>query len=106
MLKFNVFHSSHVNPFMPNIISHPYLLDESIYNFRVAGWYFSFIQILKETFAAYDLILQCLPMSHKKDARLIWDSIKIYSSILYFMSRKIRVYMTKYHKTATLADCS
>ena len=39
-----------INPFMPNRISHCYELDESISNFRVAGWYFSFfIQILKET---------------------------------------------------------
>ena len=30
------------NPFMPNVFSHPYQLDESISNFRVAGVYFSF----------------------------------------------------------------
>ena len=46
---------------------------------------FDFFQILKEApvsksgepdqtlrFAASDLVLHCLPMSHKKDARLIW----------------------------------
>ena len=38
------------NPFIPNIFSHPYQLDESISNFRVVGWYiFIFIQILKGT---------------------------------------------------------
>ena len=39
-----------INPFMQNGISHCYELDESISNFRVVGWYFSFfIQILKIT---------------------------------------------------------
>ena len=46
---------------------------------------FFFLQILKETseansggpdqtlrFAASDLVLHCLPMSHKKETRLIW----------------------------------
>ena len=31
-----------INPFMQNVCSHPYQLDESISNFRVVGWYFSF----------------------------------------------------------------
>ena len=31
------------NPFMLNVFSHPYQLDESISNFRVVGWYFSFL---------------------------------------------------------------
>ena len=77
MLKFNVFHSSHVNPFMPNIISHPYHLDESIFNFRVVG-IFHFYSNFKRNFckqtgepdqkpqnAMSDLVLHCLPMSHK-----------------------------------------
>ena len=40
--------------------------------------FFIYIQILKETsvskqhVAASYLVLHCLPMSHKKDARLIW----------------------------------
>ena len=39
---------SHINPFMPNLFSHSYRLDESISKLRVVGWYFSiFIQILK-----------------------------------------------------------
>ena len=29
------------NPFMLNVFSHPYQLDESISNFSVIGWYFS-----------------------------------------------------------------
>ena len=32
-----------LNPFIPNVFSHPYQLDESISNFRVVGWYFSFL---------------------------------------------------------------
>ena len=31
------------NSFMPNVFSHLYQLDESISNFRVVGWYFSFL---------------------------------------------------------------
>ena len=33
-------------------------------------------------FAAYDLVLHCLPMSHKKDARLIWVKVKTSQSKL------------------------
>ena len=71
---------------MSNVFSHPYQLDESISNFRVVGWYFSFLfNYLKKLlfansgepgqtphFAASDLVLHCLSMSHKKGARLIW----------------------------------
>ena len=32
-----------INPCMLNVFSHPYQLDESISNFRVVGWYFSFL---------------------------------------------------------------
>ena len=39
-----------LNPFMHNVFSHPYQLDNSISNFRVVGWYFyHFIHNLKET---------------------------------------------------------
>ena len=39
-----------LNPFMPNVFSHPFQLDESISNFRFVGWYFFiFIQILQDT---------------------------------------------------------
>ena len=32
--------SSSFNPFMPNAFPHSYKMDESIFNFRVVGWYF------------------------------------------------------------------
>ena len=32
-----------LNQFMPNVFSHPYQLDESFSNFRVIGWYFTFL---------------------------------------------------------------
>ena len=32
-----------LSSFMPNVFSHPYQLNESISNFRVVGWYFSFL---------------------------------------------------------------
>ena len=60
-----------------------------------------FIEILKETsvtnsgesdqlqrFAGSNLVLHCLPMSHKKDARLIW--VKLIDST------RIHVYLCKY----------
>ena len=31
-----------INPFMPNVLPHLYQLNESVSNFRVVGWYFSF----------------------------------------------------------------
>ena len=75
-----------INPFKLNVISHCYQLDESISNFWVDDWYFSFLFIFQlkllfansgepdqtPHFAAFDLVLHCLPMSHKKEARLIW----------------------------------
>ena len=71
--------------------------------------FFNFIQILKETsvsnsgpdqmphFVASDLVLHCLPMSHKKKARLIWVKItKIdvilsitIKCILFFLCHKV-----------------
>ena len=66
-------------------ISHHYDLDESIFNFMVVGLYFSFNKNIKSNlyeqtvknlirahFVASDLVLHCLPMSHKKDARFVW----------------------------------
>ena len=41
--------STIINPFMPNVFSHPYQLDDSISNFRGVGWFSIFIQILKGT---------------------------------------------------------
>ena len=77
-------------PDAPDILpSHPYHLDESILIFRDIRSKFSFsfnfsIKFMKANriaqdgtprFAASYLGLSCLPMSHKKDARLIWANI-------------------------------
>ena len=73
---------------MPNGIPHCYELDESISNFRVVGGIFLFFIQTKRNFCkqtvenlirrhipASDLGLHFLPMSHKKDARIIWVNI-------------------------------
>ena len=61
--------------------SHPYQLDESISNFRIVGWYFSFLFKFKKNNnicmqTVENLIRRCvshcLSMFHKKDAMLIW----------------------------------
>ena len=67
-------------------MSHSYQLDQSISNLRVVGWYYhshsnSNRRFCKQTVegdpdqtphsVASDLGLHCLPMSYKKDARLI-----------------------------------
>ena len=71
---------------MTNGFSHRYTLDESIFSFRGIKSIFSilfnfFMKIMSANriapdgtprFAASHLGLFCLPMSHKKDARLIW----------------------------------
>ena len=70
---------------MTNGLSHPYHLDESIFIFRGIRSNFSFLfhfsmkfllanriaQDGMQRFAASHLVLFCLPMSHKRDARLI-----------------------------------
>ena len=75
-----------VNPLVTNGISHPYHLDESIFIFRDIRSIFSFLfhfsmKIISANriapdgmprFAVSHLGLFCLPMSHKKDVRLIW----------------------------------
>ena len=74
------------NPLVRNGLSHPYHLDESTFRFRDTGSNFLFlfnfsIKFMSANrrapdgtlrFAASHLGLFCLPMSHKKDARLIW----------------------------------
>ena len=71
---------------MTNGLSHPYHLDESTFIFRGIRSDFSFlfhfsIKFMKANriapdgtphFCASHLGLFCLPMSHKKDDRLIW----------------------------------
>ena len=76
--------TSTINPIKPNGIPHSYHLDQSISVLRVVGWYFSvwfkFYKNISKQWrpcwtphsAAPDLGLHCLPMSHKKDAGLIW----------------------------------
>ena len=94
-----------INPFMPNVFFHRYQLDESISNFRAVGWYFSFLfKIYKKLlfansgesdqtprFAASDLVLQCLPMSHKKDTMLIWVKLKLRR--VYFTYHIVKIYI-------------
>ena len=67
-----------INPFLQNVFSLSYQLDEFISNFRVVGRYYSFLfkfrnKLLQANsgkpdqtphFAASDLVLHCLPMSH------------------------------------------
>ena len=62
---------SKINPFMPNEIPHPYQLDESISNYRFWGIKLQFHSTVQKLIssAASDLVLHCLPMSHKNDAR-------------------------------------
>ena len=71
---------------MTNGLSHSYRLDESIFIFRSVRSNFSFLfhfsmKIMSADriasdgtprFALSNLGLFCLPMSHKKDAKLIW----------------------------------
>ena len=74
------------NPFKPNGISNSYQLDQSISVLRIVGRYFSFLVkfnrifckqtvetlIRRRVLRRLTLGLRCLPMPHKKDARLIW----------------------------------
>ena len=74
-----------------NGLSHSYYLDESTFIFRTSGGIFHFYIIFSmkimcanriapdgtPCFVASHLGLFCLPMSHKKDARLIW--VKVFS---------------------------
>ena len=76
----------HFTPLVTNGLSHPYHLDESTLILRDTRCYFSFLfhfsmkrnkanRIAPDgtpRFAASHLGLFCLPMSNKKDVRLIW----------------------------------
>ena len=82
-----------------NLLSHPYHLNKSISNFRVVEWYFSFLFKFKKNillanygdphqmlqFAASDLYLHCLPMSHKQDAMLIQVCIRTIHTVFSMM---------------------
>ena len=58
-----------INPFMPNGIYHTYQLDDSISNFRVVGWYFSFHSNFKINFRKQTVENQ---IRRRKPRRLIW----------------------------------
>ena len=75
----------YLNANKPNGLSHPYTLGESICHLRVSVYFFHFCSMFLKFLqakskdldqtphnAASDLGLHCLPMSHKRDARLIW----------------------------------
>ena len=78
-----------LNPHVTNGFSHPYHLDESTFISRDFRHDFSFVfhfwmkfmfanRIATDGmphFAASHLGLFCLPMSHRKNAKLIWDKI-------------------------------
>ena len=78
-----------VNPFVTNGFSHPYCLDESTFFLRGIRSKFSFlfnfsVKIMSANriapdgtprFAASHLGLFCLPMSNKKNTRLIWVNL-------------------------------
>ena len=69
---------------MPNVFSQSYQLHQSISVIRVVG-IFRFYSNFKRNFCkqtvenlivAFDLVLHCLPMSHKEDARLVWVNVR------------------------------
>ena len=84
-----------INPFKPNVISHRYQLEQSISVLRDVEWHFSFLFKFQKKLLqanrgdpdhtprslASGLGLHCLPMSHKKDAMLLW--VKIDIGVLY-----------------------
>ena len=70
-----------LNTFKPNGISHSYQIDWPIFILRVVAWYFSFFFYSNFNRTSYaetvetlirDLGPYCFPLSHKKDAKLIW----------------------------------
>ena len=78
-----------INPFKPIGISYSYKFDQFISKLRVSGYYFSFVfnfnrTVCKQTVKicsdvekrGSDPGLYCLPMSLKKDTRLIWVNLQ------------------------------
>ena len=67
---------------MLNVFCHPDELDKSISNLRVVGWYYSILLEFKRKLSGNsgepDLVLHCLPMSHKKVDRLIWVKVNLF----------------------------
>ena len=64
-----------VNPYLTNGFSHHYQLGESTFILWVLGVFFIFLSHFSMKFLCANRIapdgLYCLPMSHKRDARLI-----------------------------------
>ena len=88
--------SFNFNPLATNGLSHPYHLDESTFVFRALRVVFHLCFIFRRKlskanpiapdgmprFAASHLGLFCLPMSHKKHARLIWVNANVIKGYL------------------------
>ena len=86
-----------LNPLVTNGLSYPYHLDESIFIYGGIRSIFSFLFHFSMKFmsasrialngtprlAAAHLELFCLPMSHKKKARLIWVKLQRFSGLHY-----------------------
>ena len=82
--KIYIYYIMYINPYVTNGLSHPYHLDESTFFFRgIRSNFLFFISLLNEKHvskqnsprwdAAFSQFVPfCLPMSHRKDARLIW----------------------------------
>ena len=89
-----------VNPYVTNGLSHTYQMDESTFNFKRSGSDFSFLfhfsmkfvsanRIASDgtpRFAVSHLGILCLPMSHRKDTRLIWIKVAEWSPFGNFIS--------------------
>ena len=80
-----------IKPLVTNGLSHCYHMDESIFIFRgsridifIFISFFDEIHVSKQNSPRWDAPgLFCLPMSHKKDAKLIWVK---YTAILWQIS--------------------
>ena len=84
------------NPHVTNGLSHPYHLDQSTFILGALGVIFHFFTLFDEIHvhvskqnsprwdAASYLGLLCLPMSHKKDVRLIWVSYGVMACNLFY----------------------
>ena len=109
------------NPLVTNGLSHLYHLDESTFIFRGIRGNFSFsfhfsMKFLSanrkasdgtQRFAASHLGLFCWPMSHKKDARLIWvkhQGLGILLLVIYYLLSRVK--RTANKQTGTICTCT
>ena len=74
------------NPYMSNVFSLPNKLGESISNFKINFCDNSGEPDQTPRFAASDLVLHCLLMSHKKDTRLIWGKVLYIVGLLHILN--------------------